>query len=287
MNEKINFSIGGLFEKFDFFKKFLGIYNEDRDKFNENFSINSLFGSVKCIWNGGRIINDYWDINPGIVAKYMIDNFPEIECRLTFTNIFINKKDLEDEVGNKLLNLFNSKNNGIIIYSELLENYIRNNYPNYKMISSITKCLTKEQTIRELQKDYSLIVLNTNYIIEEEFLEKLPNKHKVEILVNDACQKICPKRLEHYKSYSLNQKNNTYSKICNCESSGPLYELKDGELFVSNDKIKKYIEMGFTNFKIQGRTNYEYDLLETLVYYLVKPEYTLEIREKFMLNLIN
>lgn len=284
MNKKINFSIGGLFEKHYFFKKFLDIYNENRSKFNENFSISSLFGCVKCQWNGGRIINDYWDINPEMIAKYMMDNYPEIECRLTFTNIFINNEDLKDKTGNNLLELFSYGNNGVIVYSKLLEDYIRDNYPNYKIISSITKCLTKEQTINELSKDYSLIVLNTNHIVDDDFLKKIPSKNKVEILVNDACQKICSKRLEHYKSYSLNQKNGTYTKMCNCESSGPLYELKNGRLFITNEKIKKYIEMGYTNFKIQGRTNYEYDLLETLVYYLVKPEYALEIREKFMLN---
>lgn len=287
MREIINFSIGGLFEKHEFFKKFLDIYTENKSKFNENFAISSLFGCVKCAWNGGRIINNYWDTDPKVIVEFMKGHYPGIGCRLTFTNTFISKDELHDKRGNELLEMFNFGNNAVMVYSELLETYIRENYPNYNIISSITKCLDKEQTVKELQKGYSLVVLNTNHLVDEEFMKSLPNKNKVEILVNDACQKICSKRLEHYKYYSLDQKNGTHTKVCNCESSGPLYELKDGDLFVSNKKIKEYVGMGFTNFKIQGRTNYDYDLLETLVYYLVKPEYALEIREKFMLNKID
>lgn len=285
--ENVKFSIGGLFEKHDFLKRFMEIYKVDRNKFYDYISISSFFGSVKCNWNGGRIINDYWDRNPEMIAKYMRENYPEIECRLTFTNTFIEESDLEDEVGNKLLELFNYGHNGVIVYSEILEEYIRKHYPKYRIISSITKSLNKENTVKELHKDYSLVVLNTNYILDKEFVSTLPNKQKIEILVNDACSKICPKRLEHYLSYSRDQKNNSHTRFCNCESSGPLYELKDKELFISNEKILDYVNMGITNFKIQGRTNYDYDLLETLVYYLVKPEYALEIREKFMLNLID
>ena len=40
--------------------------------------------------------------------------------------------------------------------------------------------------------------------------------------------------------------------------------------------------MGFTNFKIQGRTNYDYDLLETLVYYLGSSEFKEKIERKMV-----
>lgn len=285
--KEIKFSIGGLFEKHDFFKKFLKIYRTNRSKFYDYISISSLFGSIKCDWNGGRIINDYWNKDPECVAVFMKENYPEIDCRLTFTNAFISEKDLNDKTGNNLLNLFEYGNNGVILYSDTLEEYIRKKYPKYKIVSSITKTLNKEDTFKELERDYYLVVLNSNFILDACFIKSLPNKQKIEILVNDACSEICSVRLEHYLAYSKCQKNNSYVKFCNCDSSGPLYELKEKVLFVSNEKIQEFANMGITNFKIQGRTNYEYDLLETLVYYLVKPEYALEIREKFMLDLID
>lgn len=285
--KEIKFSIGGLFEKHDFFRKFLMVYNTNRDKFYDYISISSLFGCIKCNWNGGRIINDYWDRNPEHIANFMKEHYPEIDCRLTFTNAFITKEDLSDKTGNTLLGLFNYGNNSIIVYSDILEEYIRKKYPKYNIISSITKTLDKEDTIRELGKDYYLVVLNSNLILDDSFISNLPNKQKIEILVNDACSKVCPDRLKHYLSYSKDQRNNSHVKFCNCDSTGPLYELKEKALFVSNEKIQEFADMNIVNFKIQGRTNYEYDLLETLVYYLVKPEYALEIREKFMLDLID
>ena len=34
-----------------------------------------------------------------------------------------------------------------------------------------------------------------------------------------------------------------------------------------------YVPMGFSNFKIEGRTGNLYNLIETYVFYLIKPEY--------------
>ena len=57
-----------------------------------------------------------------------------------FFNWLIIKSSSESFPNNISLEIFNDSNNEIVLNSNLLENYIRENYPNYKLIASTTKC---------------------------------------------------------------------------------------------------------------------------------------------------
>ena len=55
--------------------------------------------------------------------------------------------------------------------------------------------------------------------------------------------------------------------------------------FIGIDDIQKiYLPMGFSNFKIEGRGLGSAVILEFLLYYMVKPEYQLEVREEIYLD---
>lgn len=286
MNKYINFHIGGLFEKHDLLKILLAIYKNENYKFYDYANITSLFGSVKCNWNGGRVINDFWNTDMDKIANYMKTIYPDIQCRLTLTNMLINTESLHDIVGNKLLKCFYFGNNGIILYSSILEDYVRSNFPNYNIISSVTKGLSEKETISELNKDYHMVVINTNIMGNDEFVRSLPNKNKAELIVNDICGIYCPKRKEHYLEYSKCQIDNTHAHHCTCDDGpGPFFEQMKKPLFISNEDIlNKYYPLGICNYKIQGRTDYDYDFVETLVYYLIQPEYQIEVRGRLMLK---
>ena len=45
-------------------------------------------------------------------------------------------------------------------------------------------------------------------------------------------------------------------------------------------KDGKYKDAGYQHFKIEGRTNSVYDVLESYLYYMVKPEYIDKVRLK-------
>lgn len=51
-----------------------------------------------------------------------------------------------------------------------------------------------------------------------------------------------------------------------------------------NDIKDKYISMGFSNFKIEGRGLGSALILEFLLYYMTKPEYHVHVREKVYLD---
>ena len=55
--------------------------------------------------------------------------------------------------------------------------------------------------------------------------------------------------------------------------------------FIGTDDIRaRYLPMGFTNFKIEGRGLGSAVVLEFLLYYLVKPAFQLRVREEIYLD---
>lgn len=55
--------------------------------------------------------------------------------------------------------------------------------------------------------------------------------------------------------------------------------------FISvRDIEEKYLPLGFSNFKIEGRGLGSAILLEFLLYYMTKPEHQLEVREEIYLD---
>ena len=55
--------------------------------------------------------------------------------------------------------------------------------------------------------------------------------------------------------------------------------------FISLEDIQNvYLPMGFSNFKVEGRSLGSALLLEFILYYMTKPEYQLQVREKIYLD---
>jgi hypothetical protein len=55
--------------------------------------------------------------------------------------------------------------------------------------------------------------------------------------------------------------------------------------FIGVEDIQKlYMPMGFSNFKIEGRSLGSAIVLEFILYYMTKPEYQLNVREEIYLD---
>lgn len=289
MNNKTNniayFHLPGLFEFTAFYDTFLKIYNEEQYKFNDWIKIECLYGNPShCLWGGGRQRLNSFDEQDvlGVVQKY------NMKSALTFSNLLLEKKHLVDPFCNYLCELFYNDQNYIIVNSSILEEYIQLHYPLYNLISSTTKCLSniEETNCELLNKNYSLICLDYNYNNNFTILDNIIFKNKCELLINPVCAPNCPRRKEHYifasKWYlhqlTLEEKMINFS----CEHmSNPFYKVQQSPCFISKEAIyNTYLPMGFSHFKIEGRTLRDQDVVEILLYYLVKPEYQLEIRER-------
>lgn len=281
--QDIYFHLPGIFEHFELYELFLFFYKEENEKFNSWAKIGSIYGApYGAIWNGGRV-KDRPPVSEGLVIETI--RYYDISCRFTFTNPFITEKHLGDGLCNIILEKFNweGHKNQIIVNSPVLEEYLRKTYPTYQFISSTTKCITNSQeALEEINKNYIMTVIDYNFNKDMDFLKSIPNKEKVELLINPVCHPKCPRRREHYERIGLSALHTDGLEPFVCDAEGRLFhEAMKNLLFISLDDIKNiYAPLGFKNFKIEGRTTPTEDMIEILTYYMVKPEYQLEMRQK-------
>lgn len=182
--------------------------------------------------------------------------------------------------------------NQVLVNRPVLEDYLREKYPNFGYISSTTKRLTNVEDIKaELDKDYELVVLDYDLNHDESVLKELePVADRIEILVDEICFPNCPKRKEHYADESRMQLEYSVGTSFDCPNKHSekrsFEECKTRPAFISNEDIGSYIDRGYVNFKIVGRGLPPNMVKESYLYYLVKDESREFIRKK-MDNTLN
>ena len=138
-----HFHLPGLFEFYKFYHAFLPLYRAHRAYFYDWCEIGSIYGApADCLWGGGRVGfgDDEAEKVLRLTQKY------GISARLTFSNSLIKQEHLSDRKCNRLCEMFSESTavpNGVIICSDLLLEYIGNNYPGLYFVSSTTKVLTE------------------------------------------------------------------------------------------------------------------------------------------------
>lgn len=292
-NNTAYFHLPGLFEFYDFYKEFLPLFFNHKEYFYDWCKIGSIYGSpADCLWGGGRV--GFGTNN--IKEVFELTQEFGVSARLTFSNSLLQKEHLSDKKCNQLCQIFGNSSktkNGIIIYSDLLLDYIKSNYPNFYFVSSTTKVLTDFSELKtEVEKtDFQFVVpdfrLNKSFSDLTNLTQQ--QKDKIEFLCNECCWPECKNRKVCYQNVS--KKNlglNCTDHKCSAPHSEQGYKFSSAmknPLFISNDDIKNtYLPMGFSNFKIEGRSLGSALILEFLLHYLTKPEYQLNVREEIYLN---
>ena len=287
------FHLPGLFEFYELYRIFLSLFHEHREYFYDWCEIGSIYGAPSdCIWGGGRVEDETCDPSDALalMQKY------GISARLTFSNSLLRKEHLSDKRCNTLCALFSESSrvqNGVIIHSELLLDYLKENYPKLYFISSTTKVLTDFEAFRhEVERDdFRDVVLDFRLNKQMDQLITLTQiqKDKVEFLCNECCWFGCKDRRNCYEAVSRrNLGANAPEHHCKAPASEQGYRFSKAMTnpgFIGIDDIQNiYIPMGFSNFKIEGRGLGSALVLEFLLYYMTKPEYQLNVREAIYLD---
>jgi collagenase-like PrtC family protease len=283
MDNNINIFLPGFYENFRTIIFLHDWMQNEPHLFNEGMRISAAYGCFPGnIWNGGRVII-------GLASKEEITyalreyNSRGIAVRYTYTNPCLEQIHLLDTYCNLCMLLANNGKNEVLVNSDLLEDFIRLNYPSFKIISSTTKCLYDLELIqKELEKDYHLVVLDSA-MNNTDTLFTLDHKEKIELIVNHYCADNCPRRKEHYQLVGKAQLE--YGHISfPCENIRRSFqEIQKNASFISPDLIySKYIEAGFRNFKLDGRAFKKEKVLESFAYYLAKPEYRSQVHQKLI-----
>ena len=287
------YHLPGLFEFYELYREFLPLFREHREYFYDWCDIGSIYGApADCLWGGGRV--GFGDSNARDVFALMQEY--DISARLTFSNSLLREEHLSDRKCNSLCALFEKKEgtpNGIILHSDLLLDYIKETYPSFYFVSSTTKVLTDfEQFQNEVNRDDFLYVVpdfRLNKKLEQLQTLSASQKDKVEFLCNECCSFGCKDRRFCYETASRkNLGENCPEHICTAPDASEGYSFSKAMTnpgFIGIDDIQNlYLPMGFSNFKIEGRSLGSALILEFLLYYMTKPEYHLHVREKIYLD---
>ena len=294
----IYYHLPGLFEFYELYKAFLPLWREHREYFYEWCEIGSIYGAPSdCIWGGGRV--GFGEAEPRKVAE-LIHEYG-ISARLTFSNSLIREEHLADRKCNKLCEMFERDcsgemraiQNGIIVHSDLLLNYIKAKYPGFYFVSSTTKVITDfEQFKTELDREEFRYVV-PDFRLNKQFdkLNTLTNaqKRKVEFLCNECCWFGCYDRKKCYENVSQKSLGeNSEDHICVSPTAQRGYRFSDAMKnpgFIGIEDIQNiYAPAGFRHFKIEGRSLGSALILEFLLYYMTKPEHQLKVREEIYLD---
>ena len=286
------FHLPGLFEAYAFYRVFLPLFFEHREYFYDWCAIGSLYGApADCIWGGGRVGSGERSAQEVLTLTRAYG----LSARLTFSNLLLRPEHLSDGRCNALCRAFarsDGPQNGVIVHSDLLLDYLKANYPQLSFISSTTKVLTNFRQLRqELERAvFSAVVPDFRLNRAFDDLRALPQplKDKTEFLCNECCWFGCRERRACYEAVSRKNLGEPAEHICTAPGASAGYRFSsamENPGFLSVGAIRNvYLPMGFSNFKLEGRGLGSAMLLEFLLYYLTKPAYRLRVREAIYLD---
>lgn len=288
---RVHYHLPGLFEFYELYRVFLPLLREHREWFYDWCDVGSIYGApADCIWGGGRV--GFGDNDPQAVLALLREY--GISARLTFSNCLLREEHLSDGRCNRLCAMLASEgDNGVIVHSDLLLDYLKKTYPELYFVSSTTKVLTDFRDLEsELNRDEFRYVV-PDFRLNKVF-EKLNNllaaqKDKVEFLCNECCWFGCYDRKACYENVSRKcLGEDCPDHVCVAPDGNDGYRFSKAmanPAFIGIDDIQStYVPRGFSNFKIEGRGLGSAMILEFLIYYMTKPQYQLHVREAIYLD---
>ena len=230
LNKKAYYHLPGLFEFYELYCVFLPLYRKHREYFYEWCEISSIYGSpADCIWGGGRA--GFGSGNPEEALELMKEY--GISARLTFSNSLLREEHLSDRKCNELCKLFEEtgqKRNGVIIYSDLLLDYIKKHYKGLYFVSSTTKVLTNfEEFLNEVKKEIRTDLLDIHGERVYVMPAGLPNLKGLRFLRTGLLLgELKKKRFEPSQAFAMTLKKDDYEKIV--------------DLPLEDDRVSRYLK---------------------------------------------
>lgn len=330
---KACFHLPGLFEYYELYARFLPLFHEHREYFYDRCEIGSIYGAPRdSIWSGGRISDGTADpvevrslmreygisarltfSNSMLQPEHLSDPACNALCRLFSEEdpqtpgrydasdpVHRPNPDTASEAGSPApaasdcsAGAAPAPENGVIVSSDLLVDYLRAHYPKLYLVSSTTKVLTDFTDLHhELARpEFRFVVPDFRLNKALRPLAELSQeaKDKVEFLCNECCWFGCRDRKACYEAVSriaLGIPGPEHHCAAPHAAEGYRFsKAMENPGFISIDDIWNiYLPLGFSQFKIEGRGLGSALILEFLLYYLTRPEYQIHVREALYLD---
>lgn len=266
---------------------------ENPEVFIDNRRIGGAYDFMpRSIWNGGRCRFQ----GPDIYGCYQLyDEYNQLEIPLchTCTNEYIYEKEVYDILSNNYIKYTEHERNRIIAQSDYFIDYIRKNYPKYKITYSTLRQQDSLDYYNSVEND-DIIVLNYKYNNDDNFLSQIQKPQQIEIICGEPCIDNCPRRREHQDLLNKMQRGefdviDQYGKsFCKSLDNSELFfnSLMINQNTLTNERIDYlYNTFGFKRYKISGRGEPVRNILDKCLYYLIKPEYRDLLREQILFTL--
>lgn len=200
--------------------------------------IDSLFGFVgRSTLYGGRAFKER-ELSERDVAQL---NVAGIGVRLPMSNHSVEREEYEANL--PLLERYHRPLNSIIITSDDLARWIRQDFPKYHIDASVIKNINTHQKIDEALELYDSVVLPMSLNEDFDFLEKVEAKDRITLFANAGCALTCPSKICYPSLSKINK-----FKGGKFQCSQPL---KERDLLGMVDfPLQPYVDLGFHRFKL-------------------------------------
>lgn len=278
---KIRFSLPDFADSFQLNLLIAQIARQNPVLLADHVVIDSVYGCFpNCVLNGGRafVREPYSSEDMEAVFRAFADL--GVKLRLTFTNMLVREEDLEDPYANEMLALAQRYGAEAIVYADFVGEYVSKNY-GLPCVLSTTREIDTAEEFNRMAKRYDQVVLNYNFHKDRAFIGGIEDVSKAEVMVNEYCSHGCPRRREHYLHNSADQVNGALTPYdCYADKLKVFMRHEPGDpVFFTDDEVMAlWRETGIENYKIVGRGIPFEVVLESYVYYLIKPEYREDVR---------
>lgn len=296
--EKIKkISIAGWFAHHEEIIDFLNYYYDHPEFFFQDRIIDSIYdcyyGNLPLVWCGGRVPNNDVRFNMNYVLKNF-NMFPNIKLRHNFTNKLLNDDALiNDYRCNQFVKKYIRPQDEVVINHPKLIQHFKEHYPQIPLIYSTTLEITDINQVNEITKN-NIYVLSYTKNNDIEYLKNLQYKDNIELLCGETCMDNCPYRKEHQRMISQTildaQLDLSKMQEINCptakEHGAPFFinDILQRDHAISNEKMDQLMDLGFSQFKIVGRSFPVPMWLDILLYYLALPEYKERLKQEFLMR---
>lgn len=275
----INFTLPCFFHNFKLNNYFIDLQRLHPEYFLARVNFNNISGNFPYnYWNGGYNNN----LNSSNFTDYQsIFTYIFVPLNFNCSNIFLTEEDLDDAKMNLILELNQTGNNIITVSNFSILKFLQDKYPYYHYNLSREAHLINNFTPEIInsileKKNFNLIELFPN--VDFEFLKKIKNKEKINILIgNKKCY-----NCRYYTECKINEHINQYNfsnqmKMFNC----PIRNDIQFNLTL-NDIIEKYIPLNITHFSFDDYImSNNMNLLNTYIDFFIKDEYKYLVEKNF------
>ncbi|MFK5892198.1 MAG: hypothetical protein QM504_03140 [Pseudomonadota bacterium] len=165
-----------------------------------------------------------------------------IGYRIPFTNNYVEA----DEYNRNILFLekYHRPGNSVILVNDQLSQWIKEDFPEYKIEASIIKNINSHKKIEAALELYDTVVLPTSLNENLEFLDKVEQKDRITLFAFAGCGINCKSKL----CYPSISKFNKFTGYTDFECSRTIKEREHrGKV---NFDLNVYVSMGFERFKL-------------------------------------